>query len=94
MRQIQAIQGKSMCLSTRASRSRQGPAYFIDDFLEPDLDRTAVQVFASFGIVDQLAQLPLPHLAGSITKDKQHGVDGIGLARTIGSHDGRKGLEA
>ena len=66
--------------------------YLIDDLLEPDFDGTAVQVLATFGVVDQLAQLPLSHLAGPITEYEKHRIDSVGFPGTVRPDDRGKRL--
>ncbi|KAI0475680.1 hypothetical protein GGR56DRAFT_524873 [Xylariaceae sp. FL0804] len=50
-----------------------------------------VQVRIGGRVVDQSRDLALPHLAGTEAKDEQQGVDDVGFARAVGSHDGREG---
>lgn len=42
--------------------------------------------------MDQLAQLPLPHLGRAVAEDEEESVDGVGLAGTIGADDRGEGL--
>ena len=62
-------------------------SYLVDDLLEPDFHRTAVQIFAPFRVVNQFAQFALSHLACTVSEYKQHGIDGVGLPGTVGSNN-------
>lgn len=63
-------------------------AYKINNLPEPDLHPTKVQIFEPCRIVDEFRQFALSHLACSIAKDKEHGVDGVGFTGTVGTDDG------
>jgi len=80
----------------RRKRVAQGPererkrvkelAYEVNDVDKVNSDRGGVQIRKGGGVVDELRQLPLPHLLGLEAKHKQHGVNHIGLATPVGSN--------
>lgn len=66
--------------------------YQVDNLPEPDFNRAALQSLLAGRVMDQLAQLPLSHLARSISEYKQESVDGIALPASVWSDDSGEGF--
>jgi hypothetical protein len=67
--------------------------YLVNDFLKMDFNAARFQVLVRRGRVNESRELLLAHLFGLEAKHKQQGVNDVGLARPVRSHDGRKGLK-
>lgn len=57
-----------------------------------NLDTALLEVGIPSRIVDELRNLALTHLGGTVTKYEEKGIDRIGLSRTIGPDNGGEGL--
>lgn len=66
--------------------------YRVHDFSEPHFDGARVDMFMSGRMMDQFRELPLPHLACSVTEDEKERVDGVGFPGTVGTDDCAEGL--
>ncbi len=62
------------------------------DSLEVDTDGAALQVQVMLRAVDEDGDLFGADLPRSVAKDKEHGVNDVGLATAIGTHNGGEAL--
>lgn len=57
-----------------------------------NLDCAALKIFGTLRVVNQLRELALTHFVGSVSKDKQQGVDNVTLSTSIRSDDRGEGF--
>ena len=63
------------------------------DLSEVDLDFTVITIRISVTLMDQMSQFLESQLLCSVTKHKQHGINHVRLATSIGTHNRREGLD-
>mmetsp|Transcript_13427 Transcript_13427/g.38170 ORF Transcript_13427/g.38170 Transcript_13427/m.38170 type:complete len:295 (-) Transcript_13427:335-1219(-) len=68
------------------------PVAGVHDVLEGHLHLRAARVWHLVGAVDQLGDLVQAHLLRALAEDEEHGVDGVGLATAVRTHDRREAL--
>lgn len=64
---------------------QSGCTYLINNLPEPDFDGAALQSFLSSRVMDKLREFALPHLARSVSKDKEQSVNRVALSTSVGT---------
>jgi hypothetical protein len=69
-----------------------GKTHMVDDVLKEDCDRAVVKISVMLRFVDEISQLVLADLLGSLAEYEEHGINHIGLAAAVWSNHSRKAL--
>ena len=59
----------------------------VNDLSEVHFHGTLIKIGEIRGVMDELGEFALSHLGGTITEDKEEGINGVGLSRTVRTND-------